>query len=115
MKRLSFLAVAVALGISAAAWAEDPPSPFSLGANLPLGNLGGTSASSPFSNGLGQIVSGWTQQGIRGPELADRIHWLQTMRTDEIAQRTRWMDQNRWGGDNWFNNRDIREDRREIF
>src|SRR5207247_9104063 len=71
-----------------------------------------TTGGSPFSNGLGQIVSGWTQQGIHGQELADRIHWLQSMRADEIAQRTRWMDQRRFDRNDGF--RDIREDRREI-
>jgi hypothetical protein len=118
MKRFCFLAIAMALGITAAAQADDPPAipraPLASGANLgQLSNLGlPTTGGSPFSNGLGQIVSGWTQQGIHGQELADRVHWLQSMRADEIAQRTRWLDQRRFDQSNGF--RDIREDRREI-
>jgi hypothetical protein len=118
MKRFCFLAIAVALGITAAAQADDPPAipraPLASGANLgQLSNLGlPTTGGSPFSNGLGQIVSGWTQQGIHGQELADRVHWLQSMRADEIAQRTRWMDQRRFDQNDGFG--DIREDRREI-
>src|SRR5947209_15100558 len=116
MKR--FLAVAVALGICSAARGDDPPAipraPLASGANLSqLSNPGlPTTGGSPFSNGLGQIVSGWTQQGIHGQELADRVHWLQSMHADEIAQRTRWLDQRRFDQNNGA--RDIREDRREI-
>ena len=94
MKRLCFLTVAAVFGISAVAWADDlpafPRAPLASGANLPQlkDGLPGMPSSSPFSNGLGQIVSGWTQQGIHGPELADRIHWLQSMRADEIAEST---------------------------
>src|SRR6266852_8934346 len=116
---MKILAIAVALGICSAARGDDPPAipraPLGSGANLgQLSNLGlpATTTSSPFSNGLGQIVSGWTQQGIHGQELADRIHWLQSMRADEIAQRTRWMDQRRFDRNNRFS--DFREDRREI-
>src|SRR6516165_8173220 len=119
MKKLCFLGVALLLGVGGAVRAQEAPSilggPLGSGANFGqfLENVGafGTS-SSPFSNGLGQIVSGWTQQGIQGQDLADRIHWLQSMRADEMAERTRWLDQRRFSGDDRF--RDIREDRRQI-
>jgi hypothetical protein len=95
MKRLCFLAVAATLAISAPAWADDPPgiptSPFALGNDLPR-LRDAMSSSSPFSNGLGQLLNAWSQQGIFASELADQIPWLQGMDADEIAQRTRWMD-----------------------
>src|SRR5438128_1646319 len=37
-------------------------------------------AQGAFSRGLGQIVSGWTHQGIVGRPLAERIHELQQER-----------------------------------
>src|SRR5262249_47998493 len=119
MKKLCFLGVAVFLGVGGTVQSQDAPSILrsSLGSGANFGqfldNLGafGTSGS-PFSNGLGQIVTGWTQQGIQGQDLADRIHWLQSMRADEMAERTRWLDQRRFSGDDRF--RDIREDRRQI-
>jgi len=94
MKRLCFLAVAATLAISATGWADDPPAistPFALGNDLPR-LRDAMSSSSPFSNGLGQLLNAWSQQGIFGSELADQIPWLQSMGADEIDQRTRWMD-----------------------
>jgi hypothetical protein len=75
-----FLAGSAALG--------DEPSPrpsrgaLGTGANIGqavTGQLGQTAipASSPFSRGIGQVVSGWTHDGIHGTELAQRIHQLQ--------------------------------------
>src|SRR5262245_2044098 len=100
MKKLCFVGVALFLGVGGGVRAQDTPwilrSPLGSGATLGqfLENFcaSGT-GSSPFSNGLGQIVSGWTQQGIQGQDLAERIHWLQGMRADEMAERTRWLDQ----------------------
>src|SRR5262245_54679808 len=48
-----------------------------------LGDLGkiptpGTTGS--FGRGLGQVVRGWTHDGVKGTELAERIHWLQQTR-----------------------------------
>ena len=94
MKRLCFLAVAATLAISLGARADDPPAistPFALGNDLPR-LRDAMSTSSPFSNGLGQLLNAWSQQGIFGSELADQIPWLQSMNADEIDQRTRWMD-----------------------
>ena len=117
MKTLRLFAVVAAFSISGIAQAQDvnllPRGSLGSEANIgqAIGNLGSSALSggSPFSNGLGQIVSGWTQQGIRGTDLADRIQWLQAMRADEIAERTRRLDADRLSRD-----RDIREDRREI-
>src|SRR5260370_22952138 len=53
----------------------------------------GVSGTWPFSNCMGKVVSGWAQQVVQGQQLADRVHWLQSMRADEMSQRTRWMDQ----------------------
>src|SRR5262249_52029666 len=124
MKRLFFLpALAVAIGLSASAQAQDVSSfaRGALGSGAGFGQTLGdmavsrTFGDSPFTQGLGQMVSGWTQQGIQGTDLADRIHWLQGMRADEMAQRTRWLDQGGFSDPDraalW---RDIREDRREI-
>ncbi len=60
------------------------------GANIGQAVLGQTGTSSltstttaPLTQGLGQIVSGWTHQGIHGTELAERIHRLQATRFDQ--------------------------------
>src|SRR5438874_1502835 len=97
------LAVVTALGICGAARGDDGPS-------LPRGALGsgadfgqimrdpgtlGATGSAPFSRGLGQIVSGWSRDGIHGEELAERIHWLQRMRAEEIEDRFRTLDRQR--------------------
>jgi hypothetical protein len=39
-----------------------------------------TQTAGALSNGIGQIVSGWTHEGIHGRELAQRIHELQATR-----------------------------------
>ncbi len=68
-----------------------------------------TTGNSPFTSGLGQMVNGW---GSQGQDSAPQIPWLQRMRTDEMATRTRWMEQPRSAREERF--RDIREDRREL-
>ena len=112
----SLLTATAALVFGGTLWAQNSPlapggALGSGAANLGslLGNLSSPSAggTAPFSQGLGQVVSGWAQQGIHGQDLSQRIHWLQEMRSDEMAERMRRFDQN----DRW---RDIREDRREI-
>ncbi|HMF15189.1 MAG TPA: hypothetical protein VKE94_22900, partial [Gemmataceae bacterium] len=120
MNKLRSLAVVAVLCTPGLMVADDglpiPRGSLGSGASLgqSLGDLGipGSVGSSPFSNGLGQIVSGWARQGIHGPELAERIHWLQSMRSDEIAERTRGLGQGRFGRDDdfrdWGRNRDIR-------
>jgi len=116
MKTLRLIAVGVAFSISGLAYPQDlnlrPGGSLGSGANIgqSIGNLGSSTLSggSPFSKGLGQIVSGWTQQGIRGPDLADRIHWLQAMRAEEIAERMRRLDPDRFSRDRDIRDRDDR-------
>src|SRR6266852_5600083 len=99
MKKLYSLATAMVFVIGGAVRSQEGSSVQrgSLGSGANLGQLLTEAPNnSPFTNGLGQTVRNWTQQGIHGQELADRIHWLQSMRADEIAQRTRWMDQRRF-------------------
>src|SRR5216683_2725306 len=104
MKRSCFLHTAiVCAGICGTARADDGPiiprGALESGANVGqfLSNAGtpGIASNAPFSRGLGQIVSGWTQQGIRGDELAERVHWLQRLRADEMAERTRSLERQR--------------------
>src|SRR5947209_8563788 len=103
MKKLYFVAAIVVLATAGVVRGDD-------GALLPKGSLGtgaslgqfagplatpGMPSASPFTNGLGQAVSGWTHQGIHGPELSERVHWLQGMRADEMSERMRRVDQRR--------------------
>src|SRR2546421_3961 len=102
MKSLRFLlAVAALFAVCTTLRGQDTGSRGALGSGANLGQVRGdrlgptSTSSSPFTNGLGQAASGWTQQGTQGPELSDRVHWLQSMRPDEVANRTRWMEQPR--------------------
>jgi hypothetical protein len=45
----------------------------------------------PLTRGLGQVVSAWTHEGIHGEELAERIHWLQPLRADDMS-RPSWSE-----------------------
>ena len=78
-KVCSLLAVVVPLALGGTARGEEPPVPrgpvTNLGPNfVNFGSLNTPPANSPFGRGLGQIVSGWTHDEMRGQELADRIH-----------------------------------------
>ncbi|HJZ90831.1 MAG TPA: hypothetical protein VKE40_08145, partial [Gemmataceae bacterium] len=93
------------------------------GANLgqgfgDFGKLNTPPATSPFGRGLGQVVSGWTRDGIRGQDLADRIHWLQQTRRLDRNNLPSFRDRDDlWWRDRdgrWFRDRDIREDQREV-
>jgi hypothetical protein len=52
-------------------------------------------ANAPLSRGLGQVVSGWTHDGVHGQQLAQRIHWLQSTRTDERSVSSRGFERQR--------------------
>jgi hypothetical protein len=81
-----------------------------------LSGLGGPFQNLPqggsLGQGLGQVVSGWARDGIHGPELAERVHWLQQTRNSERNRPGADHD----GHDTWRKDaaRDLREDRREI-
>ncbi len=59
------------------------------GANVGQGVSGQTGnptvnpPTTPLNQGIGQIVSGWTHQGIHGQELAERIHQLLATRHEQ--------------------------------
>src|SRR5262249_59158842 len=116
------LAVGVPLIVCERVRGDDPvlpKSPLGTGANLGqvLGDLGrvGTTpvTNSPLSRGLGQIVSGWTHDGIHGQELAERIHWLQQARRLDREQLPFFHDRGDfWQRDRdgrWFRDREIRD------
>src|SRR5437868_11104403 len=102
MKRLGYwLAVVALVAICPMLWGQDTVAQPG-GALGSVANLGqivrergvpASAGSSPFTNGLGQIGSGWSQQATQGQPLSDRIHWLQRMRPEEVADRTSWMEQ----------------------
>src|SRR5437870_2338974 len=114
MKILRFpLALVAPLIFGGAVRGDDTPAPrgpLASGGNVPqvlqdvgkLPTTSTTSTNSPFSRGLGQVVSDWSRDGIHGPELADRIHSLQQ------ARRSNQTDPS------FSRDRDLREDRREI-
>lgn len=52
-------------------------------------------ATAPLSRGLGQVVSGWTHDGVHGQQLAERIHWLQSTRMDERSVSSRGFERQR--------------------
>jgi hypothetical protein len=116
MKKLYYLATAMVFVIGGAVRSQD-------GSLVPRGSLGSGAnlgqllseapSNSPLTNGLGQTVRNWTQQGIHGQELADRIHWLQSMRDEERAERLRQFEKRRSARDDSFR-RDLREDRQEL-
>src|SRR6516225_611992 len=121
-----FLALALLTVLTRPTWGQDPLGSIGSqgsGANLGnvLGNLGrvptpGTTGA--FSQGLGQIVSGWTQDGIKGQELSERIHWLQQARRGDRDDFTSFRDRDdMWRRDRdgrWSRDRDIRQDQRDI-
>ncbi len=109
------LAIIATLAIGTAVRGDDRPlSPTgSLGAGArlapPVDGPGapGTPVNAPLSRGLGQIVSGWTHDGIHGEELAERIHRLQRQRAEEREERLRAPDrQPRSDRDDRFRDRD---------
>src|SRR5215471_1592200 len=118
----SLLAVVVLLGLGGTGRGEDPLVPRGIpgpGANLgqnfaDFGKLNTPPVNSPFGRGLGQIVSGWTRDGVRGQELADRIQWLQQARRLDQDDLPLFRDRDdlwrRDRDDRWFRDRDIRED-----
>jgi hypothetical protein len=74
-------------------------------------------AISPLRRGIGQIVSGWTRDGIHGQELATQIHQLQGKSFDDrpvrrSRDRSNRYDRNRIEDRKEFE-RDRRDDRRE--
>jgi hypothetical protein len=112
MKSLRFLlAVAALFVICEIVRGQDTGSSLrgALGSGSNLGQVLPTTGNSPFTSGLGQMLNGW---GSQGQDTSAQIPWLQNMRGDEMAARTRWMDQPRSAREERF--RDIREDRREL-
>jgi hypothetical protein len=113
MKKFYIFTVAVMIAGRGAIRAQEASSipRGALGSGANIGQLLGdrgitrTPSNSPFTNGLGQQVKGWTQQGIHGPESADRIHWLQSTHAEQNPERTRGMEQRRFDPDR---NRDDR-------
>src|SRR5262245_36856178 len=110
-KVCSLLAVVAPLALGGTARGEEPPVPrgpvTNLGPDLgKFARLNTPPANSPFGRGLGQIVSGWTHDGVRGQDLADRIHWLQQTRRPDRDDLPFFRDRDdvwRRDGDNrWF-------------
>lgn len=125
-KVYSLSAVVALLALGGSARGDEPPVP--RGGPGPVttfgpdfgnfGRLNTQPANSPFGRGLGQIVNGWTRDGVHGQGLADRIQWLQQARRPDRNDLPSFRDRDdlwRRDGDNrWFRDRDIREDRREV-
>jgi hypothetical protein len=71
-------------------------------------------AISPLRRGIGQIVSGWTRDGIHGQELATQIHQLQGKSfTDDRALRRSRDRSDRYDRDRVEDRREFERNRRE--
>ncbi len=77
------------------------------------GGLPFDQTTSPLSRGIGQIVSGWTHDGIHGQELATRIHQLQGKNLDDRPFRRSRDRSDRFDRDRSEDRREFERDRRE--
>jgi hypothetical protein len=70
-------------------------------------------AISPLRRGIGQIVSGWTRDGIHGQELATQIHQLQGKSFDDRPVRRSRDRSDRYDRDRFEDRKEFERDRRE--
>jgi hypothetical protein len=114
------------LTLAGASFGDDPTQtvprgPLGSGANQAVsgqpGGLPVNQSTSALNRGLGQIVSGWTHDGIHGQELAVRIHQLQGKSFDDRTFRRSRDRNDRYDRDRFEDrregDRERREDRRE--